>query len=778
MGRLGTYALSLCLLLITVIPQQSAAAQSDEKAITYQIQNTIDGSTNVKFPRIAGLSNQVVAVGNPGGSNPSRNGVAWQKQDSAETFPSGFTLGEADGQADYSTAAVHGSRFDNAFYATWIDQDRNRIYVRRKPLGGEWESTKISASSNFPNFPDVVHTSDGKIFTIYRDNSRWNYSVSSDGGNNWSGGQVSRISPITQADIEAGPNGRVVVVHEDTNTGDILLSTWNGSGFDTERIAGDGGGGRYYTTPTVAIGNDGRIYVAWRSEDGEVYYAERQSDGSWPASRIARGGRVEYGVSIHVDNANNLYLNWISNESGAPRVYFTFRPSGGNWEPIIRSPSPGALFNGDAAVTISDNGYAHYVAEYFSGVGLRTRYFRFQADVRNCEAIVAFTGGATQTNSRTITGAVGAAAGCTNDQRQISLNTRNEAAPRTTNNPNTFSIEVPADQIGQCTQTVYARLFNGNTAYDWGSNTIKVDPADAPNPVNANVTLRNPYLDPARSAASPSSSPKDTLNDDGAWFGDPRFTRVKQAVLNVSDAGDCTGLATFSGLDQSNTAVPAGGFRQTVALPLGNGGTPPLSFDPGPKSFPVTVADNVGNTQIFNVSVVYDPADVAADGDGLGRPVVQDEGEVSADNSAAARLTTIRTLTFNAVKVSDNLYNAGNDVNVPTNGQFWGVWIATEYLGTTAAPTQPVGPDSTTLNYYPLEVTNRACDSLGCDFSVSVNLFQGLGFGPDLTKAGTYRVYARFLDGAGNYSTAVVDEDFTLDEGYRPPSVFLSIVGR
>lgn len=796
MGRLGTYALALCMLLVTVIGQQpGATAQSQEKELNYITQYTIDGTVNVKFPRVAGLTDQVAVATNPGGSNSSRVGRVYEKKDTVDPFTTSTDLGEADGQSDYASAGIYGSTFDNAFYATWIDQDRDRIYVRRKPLGGNWEDVKNAGSGSFPVFPDVVRSSDGKLFVIYRDNSRWNYRVSSDGGNSWSGGEVSNIAPIAQADIEAGPNGEVVVVHESANGGDIYASFWNGNGFTTERVAGDGGGSRYYTTPTVAIGNDGRIYVAWRTEAGEVYYSERQPDGSWPTSRIASGGRVENGVSIHVDANNNLYLNWISTRSGSPRVYFAFRRAGGDWEGPIESPSPGAMFNGDAGITVTDNGYAHYVAEYFSGVGLRTRYFRFRVtDVGACEAIVAFTGGATQTNSRTITGAVGANAGCTNDRQQVSLNVQDENAPIVSNRPpndNRFSFTLTDAQLQErCVHTVYARLFNGNTPYAWGSNSILVDAADAPNPVNANVQLRNPFSEPRIGVTNPNAaSPQDILNSEdrssGAWGGDPRFTRNDQAVLSISDAGDCTGLATFTGMTRTNVPIPATGFREQLTLPLGMGlGGPDDS--PGLKTFPVTISDKIGNIQTFNLSIVFDPPGTdSARTNNAGRPQVTDEQaiELVPDNSASARLSIIRNLAFRDAQVTDNLYNRQNGVDVPDNGQFWGVWVATEYLGRDGSPT-PVGLDSDKLNYYAVPVTSRDCDSSGCDFTIRWNLFQGVEnadgtpFGPDLTKHGTYRVYVRFLDGAGNYSTWVGQADFVLDQGYRLPSLFLPTLSR
>jgi hypothetical protein len=71
---------------------------------------------------------------------------------------------------------------------------------------------------------------------------------------------------------------------------------------------------------------------------------------------------------------------------------------------------------------------------------------------------------------------------------------------------------------------------------------------------------------------------------------------------------------------------------------------------------------------------------------------------------------------------------------------------------------------------------------------VRFNLFEGVldrtassptnGFGPDLTKDGTYRVYVKALDGAGNASTATYSTTLRLDPGYEVPTIRLPVIRR
>jgi hypothetical protein len=112
--------------------------------------------------------------------------------------------------------------------------------------------------------------------------------------------------------------------------------------------------------------------------------------------------------------------------------------------------------------------------------------------------------------------------------------------------------------------------------------------------------------------------------------------------------------------------------------------------------------------------------------------------------------------------VDDNLF--GKRENLAAGAQFWGVWIANS--------TTDVAADSTTLIWYPVRVP-----SPGSTFSVQWDLFSGLGFTSDLRKkSGTYYVYVRFLDGAGNPSQLALKTTVTLDAGYTIPTVQMPLL--
>jgi hypothetical protein len=120
-------------------------------------------------------------------------------------------------------------------------------------------------------------------------------------------------------------------------------------------------------------------------------------------------------------------------------------------------------------------------------------------------------------------------------------------------------------------------------------------------------------------------------------------------------------------------------------------------------------------------------------------------------------------LVFDNVRVTDNQY--GQREGLAAGAFFWGVYLAT-------SPTP--NPDPNTLRWVAVPVL-----SPGAHFAVQWSLFSGLDYGPALDKAGTYYVFARFLDGAGNPSSASLrTAKLTLASGYRLPTARAALVLR
>ena len=245
----------------------------------------------------------------------------------------------------------------------------------------------------------------------------------------------------------------------------------------------------------------------------------------------------------------------------------------------------------------------------------------------------------------------------------------------------------------------------------------------------------------------------------GASDGDPNYTREGSFYLGISGFADCSGLSTFNVTGSDSGPIVNNNYSNTPALPGVSA--------PGPHDISVEVKDTLGNTKTWQKTLIYDPADdpstIITDTTGL--PVLASGGSVTADSANSI----IRSLSFQGISVNDNLY--GQQPNLPqlsAGKQFWGVWMANTTSSTATA-------DDANLNWYPVRVPTP--DS---SFTVKWNLFAGLNFTSDLrNKPGDYYVFVRFLDGAGNASTASHTKlKVTLTAGYDIPTVRLPMQAR
>jgi hypothetical protein len=757
-------SLALCMVVLAgvALPQHSAAQDFTIAATRAESQTTLPRSLNTKFPAVAGLGNQVVAA-----ANSRADATAWQKVDTADSFGNGVTLGDADGQSDYTSTYVAANLANNTFYAIWTNQATDEVRFASKGRdAANWSESRRIARVDFPHFARIA-AHGNNVMAVWREVNPTNdgkiiYRFSTDNGNSWGGGRVSGRSTLTNADVAVNPSGQFVVSFADVS-GDVFLARWNGSGFDIEGVQGDG---NYYSQADVGIGPSGNIIVLYREEGRGVYFRERQPNGTWNSSGrlVSAGGRnvIRIGIDVDIDSQGNVYVNWISTADGDEDAYFTFRPAGSTtFEPLAKHEGPGPIYNGSNGWTLTDRAYGHYVSEYFAGSDLVTRYFRFSADaVAACAGTIAFENNAEVINNTTIRGTIAPSQGCTPTQARVQLNTQDSnAAPQTF--ASAFQLEVPPASVAQCTQTVNVQLLQNGNAGPWFSRTIRVDPGTAQNPVNANVSLE------------PIGMNKDLLSN-GSSMGDPRYTPKANVNLRVQDAGDCSGLNTFSTPSVQNRPITSSNYVEEIALPAQPGQSVPR---PGVNQVPVSVVDKAGNLQTFNPTIIYDPIDTDGDptdlNDQSGRPVWSTGSQLTPSDNTGSIL---RTIQFSGVRVTDNLYDPdGQSDNL--NDDFWGVWVASEYLG--AAGSNPPAPnaDNAALNWAAARVDSRTCTAgNGCSFSAPVNLFSGLGFGPDTGKAGQYRVYVRVLDGAGNPSTRTETVTFTLAEGYQLPSSALTVI--
>ena len=191
-----------------------------------------------------------------------------------------------------------------------------------------------------------------------------------------SGGGISANSgnSLTPA-IAVGPGGAVYVAWSDTSSGDaeIYLRRWDGNAWGELGGSATGGGisnnGSPSVAPTLAVGPDGRPWVAWH--DGETnreVYVRRWNGAAWEqvgAGSATGGGisdtsRSSAWVELRVAGDGSAFAVWAEARAGNDEVYGR-RWNGTDWVELNGSASGGGISNtpkrsGRPALALDANG--------------------------------------------------------------------------------------------------------------------------------------------------------------------------------------------------------------------------------------------------------------------------------------------------------------------------------------------------------------------------------------------------------------------------------------
>jgi hypothetical protein len=118
-------------------------------------------------------------------------------------------------------------------------------------------------------------------------------------------------------------------------------------------------------------------------------------------------------------------------------------------------------------------------------------------------------------------------------------------------------------------------------------------------------------------------------------------------------------------------------------------------------------------------------------------------------------------LSFENIAVNDDTYGTQGE-NLDQGERFWGVWIANST--TNVAPTDPD-------KWFPVQVTTP-----GPSFTINWSLFGGLT--PQQQQGDQdYYVFVKFLDGAGNPTTATIQaRKIHLEANPDRPSLYLPTI--
>ncbi len=172
--------------------------------------------------------------------------------------------------------------------------------------------------------------------------------------------------------MATSPEGDVLALVGSVPKGEIYVLTFNGSQFESEKIYPAGGDDTYPGSPTVAIGPDGEIYVAWRIVGNGLYVATQDGSG-WNLEMPWKAGVVT-GIAISVDEEGGVHLAFQTDG----KILYYYKESGGDWQEQAEIPIDGFTANLSGVGYIGDRPYMGLVIEDWTDLdnqGIPTKFF-------------------------------------------------------------------------------------------------------------------------------------------------------------------------------------------------------------------------------------------------------------------------------------------------------------------------------------------------------------------------------------------------------------------
>lgn len=309
--------------------------------------------------------------------------AGWQEVGAAAARDSGLTTGMRNGRAP--SMAISG---DGRPWVAWqasIGSAPSEIFVKRwngiawEEVGGSGAGGGISMSSGVSARPSLAivpaaASSVGSLFAdmpyvAWHDLSqgageiyvrRWNGTIWEEvGAGSASGGGISNNSGESyEASLAITPEGEPWVAWTNlpdagsgSSNGEIYVRRFDGTAW-VEVGAGSATGGGISNNagiseePSLAIGNDGSVFVAWTDDssgDAEIY-VKRWNGSAWVAagSGAASGGGISSNTessrspSLAVVDANHAFVAWVDRSGGDTEIYAkvwdgnTWAPAGSN----------------------------------------------------------------------------------------------------------------------------------------------------------------------------------------------------------------------------------------------------------------------------------------------------------------------------------------------------------------------------------------------------------------------------------------------------------------
>jgi hypothetical protein len=418
------------------------------------------------------------------------------------------------------------------------------------------------------------------------------------------------------------------------------------------------------------------------------------------ATRIPQFSRTEAsGLGKYIDGSGSIYAAGTNGTKG-PVMLAAYE--NGNWSD--KGFNISSVEWGKPAVLISRFGNesrlsVFYISLFDGDVYWTTYRGSFAGSTSSCSERVRFENGATAVDGTFATGTITVGTSCLATKFATVIST---SATAPTANPTRFTTYNRANPVINVTgltanraNFIHIRLYDASNrpTSNWVTTRIV---SDTDSTIGVTTTLTGQYSTPYY---------LDALSAGGSSYANSAYSRSLIGKLTITGTTDLSGLASFQATGSNEKAYTNAllNLEQTVFLQT--------TSNPNEVGTTIRFTDRAGNVEDRTMTLIYDTEPPVATGATI--------SETSTDNTSFER-----TFSVGGTAITDNLYPGG----------YWGAWVAIE------KDTGSADETNADLKWGAVPVTSGA---------FTVNLLNGSS---EALSNGTYRVYVRFLDGAGNAS--------------------------
>lgn len=423
------------------------------------------------------------------------------------------------------------------------------------------------------------------------------------------------------------------------------------------------------------------------------------------------------GLGKYIDAEGNIYAAGTNGIKGpvtlAVYEYGSWTEKGFNI-PITEFSKPAVIvskFGSESRLSV-------FYVSLFDGDVYWTTYrgtFTTSTPTTSCAERIRFENGVAAIRSTTATGTISVNTACTANKYVVRVS---NSATKPSDTPSSAEFRVydaknPIVSVAGLTANainyIHVRMYDSTNKAVTEWNTTKIIP-DTNQTIGATTTLTGQYSNPYY---------RDVLSSGGSSYANSAYTRSLIGKLIINNVTDLSGLASFQSLGSNEREFTKSMIDQEQSVFLQTTG---VADQVGTT---IRLTDEAGNIEDRNLTLIYDTTPPVATGAAI--------TQTSRNNALFVRTFSV------SGTITDNLYSGG----------YWGVWVAVEKDTGTADDTNP------NLKWGAVPATSGA---------FTVNLLNGTS---ELVSSGDYRVYVRFLDGAGNASAdganVVVNVDSSID---------------